>query len=143
MLVVVVVLALSPLAAQAEESGVIGLASDPARPHDQEWVLVKLRPGQVTGQVVGQGSRALFDRWIRVPVPARLTPMDWVTQLASRPGVEVAELDMEMELLSSPPLVSNDPVFLAGEQWHLEQVEAPSAWQVATGTGVRLAILDG
>jgi subtilisin family serine protease len=56
--------------------------------------------------------------------------------LARNPNVRFAELDRVME----PAAVFNDPYL--GNQWHLPKVNAPSAWDVSTGTGVTIAILD-
>lgn len=36
--------------------------------------------------------------------------------------------------------VPNDPLF--AEQWDMSQIDAPSAWDIATGTGMIVAILD-
>ena len=140
--ILLLIMVLTPLPAIAVETGVVGLASDPAKPHYEDAVIVRLRRGADHASI-DTHSQALFDRWIRVPVPQGMAAIDWVRDLVQRPGVEVAELEMKMELLSTPPLVSNDPIFLAGDQWNLEEVEAPQAWLIATGTGVKLAVLDG
>jgi Subtilase family len=141
-MLIVMTMALVAVPAFGVESGVVGLASDPTKPHTHDWVIVKLRPGMAAG-ALGEGGRGLFDRWIRMPVPPGVNAIDWAGNLAQRPGVEIAELEMKMELLSSPPLVSNDPFFLSGDQWNLERVQAPQSWLIATGTGVELAVLDG
>ncbi|HEU4751139.1 MAG TPA: hypothetical protein VFT54_08790, partial [Acidimicrobiia bacterium] len=138
----VLTMALAAVPAFGLESGVVGLASDPSKPHIDDWVIVKLRPGMAAA-ALNEGAQAVFDRWIRVPVPPEVSAIEWARALAQRPGVEIAELDMKMELLSSPPLVSNDPFFLSGDQWNLERVQAPQAWLIATGTGIKVAILDG
>jgi Subtilase family len=129
----------APLPALGLEGGVVGLASDPRKPHSEEWVVVKMRPGGG----IPDGAISMFDRWVRAPVPADRTAIEWAHELAAMPGVEIAELEMDMKVLSAPPLTSNDPFFVSGDQWHLTRVEAPQAWLVATGTGVKLAILDG
>lgn len=56
--------------------------------------------------------------------------------LARNPMVKFAELDMRFKLAAAV----NDPYL--GSAWHLARIEAPTAWDVATGQGVTLAILD-
>ena len=57
--------------------------------------------------------------------------------LAADPRVEFAERDRAYSLLSLP----DDP--LVGQQWNLQQVHAPEAWDTATGGGdVVVAVLD-
>lgn len=59
-----------------------------------------------------------------------------LARLARNPHVKFAELDQ----LVHPNLVTNDP--LAGSQWHLPKINAPTAWDRAQGSGVTIAILD-
>ena len=139
LLILIFTMLVTPLPAFALDSGVVGLASDPRKPHSDEWIVVKLRPGAPTpGDAV-----SLFDRWLRLPVPPGREAIDWAREVAQQPGVEIAELDLLMEVLSTPPLVSNDPIFVSGVQWHLTRIEAPEGWLIATGTGVKLAVIDG
>lgn len=59
---------------------------------------------------------------------------------ASDPNIEYAEPDRIMHLLSTP----NDPQY--SSQWHLSDttggIKAPAAWDIATGTGVTVAVID-
>jgi thermitase len=41
---------------------------------------------------------------------------------------------------AATPATPNDPLF--GLQWNLQMIGAPSAWQVATGAGITIAIVD-
>ncbi len=59
-----------------------------------------------------------------------------VEQLKRNPHVEFAELDK----IVRPEMVSNDP-FL-GSEWHLNKIGAMAAWDIASGVGVTVAILD-
>lgn len=65
---------------------------------------------------------------------------DLIADFKSDPRVEYAEEDLVMK----PFLVPNDTRY--AEQWHLFEaaagIAAPSAWDVSTGTGVTIAILD-
>ncbi|MEO6074774.1 MAG: S8 family serine peptidase [Burkholderiales bacterium] len=56
--------------------------------------------------------------------------------LARHPYIKSAELDM----LVSPSQITNDTYY--GSAWHLPKIQAPAAWDQATGTGVTIAILD-
>ncbi|MGE5827012.1 MAG: S8 family peptidase [Micromonosporaceae bacterium] len=60
--------------------------------------------------------------------------------LSARPDVEYAEVDTRMYAMSTP----NDPLY--PDQWHYYEATAginlPGAWDLATGTGVKVAVLD-
>src|SRR5262245_22778543 len=63
-----------------------------------------------------------------------------LTALNARSDVEYAEVDLRMYALSTP----NDPLF--PDQWHYYEATAglnlPGAWDLATGSGVKVAVLD-
>jgi serine protease len=63
-----------------------------------------------------------------------------LTALQARGDVEYAEPDLIMRALSTP----NDPQY--PQQWHYHEATAgmnlPGAWDLATGTGVTVAVLD-
>ena len=62
-----------------------------------------------------------------------------LADLRNDPGVEYAERD----LLAEVAYVPNDPQVISGEEWHLERIHAPGAWNGTTGTaGVIVAVLD-
>jgi subtilisin family serine protease len=56
--------------------------------------------------------------------------------LAKHPWVEFAEVDMAVEPIGVP----DDPRY--GSQWFLPKIQAPEAWDYATGAGVVVAVLD-
>ena len=58
-------------------------------------------------------------------------------KLARNPHVKFAEVD---ELLALDVIVPNDPKYASA--WHLPKIQAPSAWDVSTGRGVTVAVLD-
>ncbi|HVL93882.1 MAG TPA: S8 family serine peptidase [Acidimicrobiales bacterium] len=55
-------------------------------------------------------------------------------------GVLATALAASLALLPAPALASNDPRF--SEQWNLVTVGAPAAWPTATGSGVRIGVVD-
>ena len=56
--------------------------------------------------------------------------------LAKHPHLKFAELDRRME----PSFVANDPYL--GSQWHINKINANTAWDSAQGAGITIAILD-
>ena len=76
-----------------------------------------------------------------------------LAQLAARPEVEIAEPDFQISLvpqeteseyrMAPAPAwegFPNDPQYKY--QWHLDQIGMPSAWKLADGNGVIVAVLD-
>lgn len=59
-----------------------------------------------------------------------------VARLRANPYVEFAEVDALRAHEGTP----NDPGF--SSEWHLTKIAAPQAWDVATGGGITIAILD-
>src|SRR5579884_335980 len=65
------------------------------------------------------------------------TEQHWVAVLQADPRVEFAEPNHHYRLLSAP----NDPLF--PQQWNLQRIHAPEAWDIGTGgSDVIVAILD-
>lgn len=71
-----------------------------------------------------------------VELPSTANEMAVVKALQANPHIKFAEPDAALD----PSLYLNDPLF--GNQWHLPQIGAPTAWDKRTGTGVVIAILD-
>jgi serine protease len=75
-----------------------------------------------------------------------------LARLAARPEVEIAEPDALVQLspeeavVRAPDVVArhegypNDPQYKF--QWHLDQIGMPTAWKLADGNGVIVAVLD-
>ncbi|MSU57395.1 MAG: peptidase S8 [Pedosphaera sp.] len=62
-----------------------------------------------------------------------------LTALSHNPNIEFAERDF----IASPAFTPNDTYVQSGEEWHLAKIQAPQAWDLATGrTNVVIAILD-
>jgi len=70
-----------------------------------------------------------------VEVPAKAEARV-VEALRHNPHVDFAELDMQL----APDAVPNDPGY--GSQWHLPLMGTPTAWDVADGSGIVVAVLD-
>jgi hypothetical protein len=136
--------------AGAEELGAgrLGLASNPSHPHAEDHVLVRFDPRDAGISTLGRGVEGLGRGWFQVPVPPGWEPIDWAVHLTSRPGVELAELDVLLETLAVPvPLTSNDPLYTSGSgnpsaQWHLHSANVGPAWQTTVGNGVAVAVID-
>ena len=71
-----------------------------------------------------------------VELPAGVDEAAVVKALQANPHVKSAELDRALE----PNLLVNDPYF--ANEWHLNTIGAPSAWNSTTGSGILIAILD-
>lgn len=56
--------------------------------------------------------------------------------LSRNPRIAFAEPDYLLEPVAAP----NDPKF--ANQWHLPKMQAPTAWDIADGSGVTVAVLD-
>lgn len=59
-----------------------------------------------------------------------------VERLSRHPHIEFVELDRVFPAALTP----NDPYF--GSQWHQNKIRTPSAWDLTSGAGVTVAILD-
>jgi len=59
-----------------------------------------------------------------------------LTKLQHHPHIKFAELDR----IVHPTLIPNDPKY--GEAWHLQNIGASAAWDIAQGSGITIAILD-
>jgi subtilisin family serine protease len=56
--------------------------------------------------------------------------------LARHAHVKSAEVDGVLKMRQTPA----DPYF--GNEWHMSTIQAPAAWDIATGSGITIAILD-
>lgn len=62
--------------------------------------------------------------------------VELAAELAKRPGVQTAEPNWVRRALYAP----NDPLFK--HQWHMRMVRAPETWDLVTGKGIVVAVLD-
>ncbi|HEX6147948.1 MAG TPA: hypothetical protein VF083_14320, partial [Acidimicrobiia bacterium] len=90
-------------AAEDPPRGELGLARDPAAPHSETHILIEVtEPAQVF-RALTTGIEPVVGDWYQVPVPAGWEPIDWAREMASRPGVETAELDLILDLQAQAP----------------------------------------
>jgi subtilisin family serine protease len=124
----------------------LGLASDESVLHSQDHVLVQVDESAVSARSLSTVGEEVGGGWYEVPVPAGVEPIAWAEELATRPGVETAELDIVLEPQASPPFISPDPLYTnassPGYQWHLHAVNVANAWLSTVGSGVTVAVLD-
>lgn len=59
-----------------------------------------------------------------------------IEKLSRHPHIKFAELDKAVNVALAP----NDPYF--GSQWHVTKIGTPTAWDIAQGNGVTIAIID-
>ncbi|MFH1313015.1 MAG: S8 family serine peptidase [Candidatus Eisenbacteria bacterium] len=72
----------------------------------------------------------------RLKVPAGTDEQALLSQLSNDPNVEYAELNTICHAFMIP----NDPYYTY--QWHFPNINMPQAWDVSTGSGVIVGILD-
>ena len=116
------------------------------------------RARQVTAATARSGSTAPTSRYVRrlgigadlLKLSNRLSAAELntlVRELSADPAVKSVEVDLLMRHtgMAAPLFTPNDPGF-AGAQWHMHNavggINAPAAWDVATGTGVVVAVID-
>ncbi len=107
-------------------------------------VLVKFKEGITLQKMVDLestlGTAILSDHRggvKKLRVPAGKTEQEVITILKQDPRVEYAELNTICHAFMTP----NDPYY-SPYQWNFPKVNCPSAWDISTGTGVVVGILD-
>ena len=91
--------------------------------------LLSFHGGVETGDIPALGVRI-----VRVPERAREAVM---AALSRNRAIEFAEKDYTAQAIGT----ANDPLF--GNQWHLNKIQAPSAWDTTTGTiSSVIAVID-
>ena len=100
-------------------------------------LLVAQQPGstelnfqQALAKAGGRSLGRLYGMTVHVVEVAAGKELDTVARLASSPHVRFAEVDQ----LVAPGGMVNDPY--ASSEWHLAKINAPTAWDSATGAGV-------
>jgi subtilisin family serine protease len=108
------------------------------------YILVEPRPGlppAAFGKILGgHGGRVIgklddLDVYV-VSLPPTASEKAVAHALAQHPHIKFAEPDA----LVPSTFVPNDTYYTS--EWHLQTIGAPAAWNVATGSGVTVAILD-
>ncbi len=131
-------------AAQAQFQTAPPPAVDPVPDHVSGEILVKFQERVPTSAVetihAALGARAIYTSphagFQRVAVPSNRSEHETVAIYSALPFVEYAELNTICHATGVP----NDPYY--GYQWHFPQINMPDAWDVATGSGAVVAILD-
>ncbi|MCP4964722.1 MAG: S8 family serine peptidase [bacterium] len=119
------------------------------RPYHPDRVLVRIVDGTPPG-VLGPDAEHIFGRWYVVSALPGEDAADEVQRLESLRHIEVADVDRVVRLdpqhavaadFSGIESVSpNDPLYYL--QWHLPVIDAPDAWEMNSGSGVVVAIVD-
>ncbi|MDO8332206.1 MAG: S8 family serine peptidase, partial [Fluviicoccus sp.] len=74
---------------------------------------------------------------VEMPIQSHGREQALVQALARNPHMKFAEVDGAVPMQQTP----TDPYFTSA--WHLPIIQAPAAWDLATGSGITVAILDG
>lgn len=115
-----------------------GVGGVEAAPPPEGYVVVRLAVPGVQAQASAAAS--LEDRGYRLmPVPPGMSAEEYVASLRGLPGVVSAERDAPVVAAGTP----NDPFYASNQASYMNQVGAPTAWDLATGRDtVVVAVLD-
>jgi len=124
------------------------LATTPAMAQPRDWakghILVQPAAGlsdEAFEQILARrGGRSLsHNQRIHVHIVAVPPQAEWAVAkaLSKNPLIAFAEPDM---LVEPSEFIPDDPQF--PNEWHLQKIQAPTAWGTSTGSGVTVAILD-
>jgi thermitase len=121
----------------------MGWAQKPSEEHVPGRLLVQAAPGvddaaaeqivALVGAKVHHSIDGLGVKVLEVPEQA----LDGVSLMLQRSGRFTF---VERDFVAHGAATPNDPSFAS--QWHLNKIQAPSAWGITTGTGVPMAIID-
>ncbi|MGF1472682.1 MAG: S8 family serine peptidase [Rubrobacteraceae bacterium] len=101
--------------------------------------------GKVNGKTLDKSSD-IEARFVAVPKVKAMgserrrerTLLKQKKKLQRDPRVEAVDFNY----LVRPDAIPNDPRFVSGDQWGLSRIEAPEAWDTATGRGASIAVMD-
>ncbi|HRZ02141.1 MAG TPA: S8 family serine peptidase [Burkholderiaceae bacterium] len=138
--------AATPSAPETQGGAPQALAA-PLRSAEGDWakgrVLVMPRPGlsaeevgKLAGGEGGKARKITSHGLYVIELPGNASEKAVAARLANNPHLKFAEVDR----LVAPSFAPNDPY--TGSQWHLSKIGAATAWDVALGSGVTIAILD-
>lgn len=122
-------------------------AAPPERSAEGPWakgrVLVQPNPGlseselgKIVGKEGGKARKLTESGLYMVEFPGNPSEKSIAARLAHNPHFKFVELDRAVE----SAFVPNDPYL--GSQWHTAKINAPLAWDLATGAGVTIGIAD-
>lgn len=128
---------LSTAPGHAESNDIAAVSYNPNR------LIVQYKPGvvgaaaaaSIEGAAVVQALDGIRTQVVQVP-PEHLT--DAYARLQSDPTVASVTYDAVIQPASSP----NDPYLVGGTQWAPPKVQAEAAWDLVTGVGAVIAIVD-
>ncbi|MBM4318971.1 MAG: peptidase S8 [Deltaproteobacteria bacterium] len=134
-------------AAQGRAGGYPGLVVARAELFDEDEILVDFHDEVLPEQVAELARRhgltlalnsihSAAEVLTRAVLPAGMRPEEVVRRLARDPLIE----HVEREALHYAMLVPNDPRYAA--QWHMRQIGMESAWNLARGHRVVVAVID-
>lgn len=87
---------------------------------------------KVSGKVEGKIEKLKVEK-LKVDESSKQSLID---ELKSDPDVEFAEPNF----IADQEMTPNDPIYPS--QWNLQKVSAPQAWDIATGSNIKIAVLD-
>ncbi|MEA2077729.1 MAG: S8 family serine peptidase [Candidatus Marinimicrobia bacterium] len=80
-----------------------------------------------------------MDKIYRIKYDANKDPKELSEEIANDPSVEYAEPDYYVYMMIAP----DDPFYASGDQWHIDAVNAPAAWDSTTAdTNQVISIID-
>lgn len=100
-------------------------------------LMVKVLPAEPRARatLVQKGLNRIY----KLKVDEKADLVQAIRAFKSSPYVEYAEPNYIAHVFTTP----NDPYFLSGDQWGMNRIEAPAAWNITTGSdSVTIAILD-
>ncbi len=108
-------------------------------------IIVQFRPGVSKGKIaeINEKNKARVahtSRHARFKVltfPEAIPPQAMVNIYTKNPNVEYAELNYVAHAF----MVPNDPLY-SPYQWHLKSIGMEQAWDISTGAGVTVAVVD-
>jgi subtilisin family serine protease len=92
--------------------------------------------GKIVGTEGGRARKLTASGLYVVELPGNASEKAVAARLAHNPHLKFAELDKAV----AGTFVPNDPYL--GSQWHTAKINAPTAWDLATGVGVTIGIAD-
>ncbi|MCP4169044.1 MAG: S8 family serine peptidase, partial [Chloroflexi bacterium] len=147
-------LQISGQAGSARTTGSITAATDlreettHAERRQLDYLLVKIKPG---AQRIPANFMHLFSNWYRVPVGTEETIHSSMQRMLATEYIQLVEQDARLSLgplaqapfagtRTQPNLIPNDPLY--DLQWNFAQVEVSQAWEIGSGGGVTVAVID-
>ncbi len=131
----------------------LGAASNPEMMHSPGHVLVRYRAEAVKNQRVHAKAELIFGYWYRAPVLSGETAVQAMNRWTANPNVDLVELDYINSLTPEPRVESVEAIRAAAtnltpndvyypDQWNFPPIQAPAAWDMTSGAGVTVAVVD-